>query len=65
MVEGANRPKNAHSASAAEKQIIINQAVTFSVRLAKQRTRLQAWLINDIENGETNGAFYVYVKRLT
>jgi len=41
------------------------KAVTFSVRLAKQRTRLQAWLINDIENGETNGAFYVYVKRLT
>jgi arylsulfatase B len=40
------------------------KAVMFSVRLRKQRTRLQAWLVNDIENGETNGAFYVYVKRL-
>ena len=42
-----------------------DKAATFSVRLAKQRTRLQAWLINDIENGETNGAFYVYVKRVS
>jgi arylsulfatase A-like enzyme len=40
------------------------RAVAFSVRLRKQRTRLQAWLVNDIENGETNGAFYVYVKWL-
>jgi len=40
-----------------------DKAVTFPVRLARQRTRLQAWLIDDIENGETNGAFYVYVKR--
>jgi hypothetical protein len=41
------------------------KAVAFTVRLAKQRTRLQAWLVNDIENGETNGAFYIGVKRLT
>jgi len=41
-----------------------DKAAVFSVRLAKQRTRLQAWLVNDIENGETNGAFYVDVRRL-
>ena len=40
-----------------------DKAVTFSVRLARQRMRLQAWLIDDIENGETNGAYYVCVKR--
>jgi len=37
----------------------------FSVRLGPQRTRLQAWLINDIGNGEVNGAFYVDVRRLS
>jgi len=42
-----------------------DKAATFSVRLAPQRTRLQAWLINDIENGETNGAFYVDVHRVS
>jgi len=41
-----------------------DKTVTFPVRLSKQLTRLQAWLVDDIENGETNGAFYVYVKRL-
>jgi arylsulfatase B len=41
------------------------KSVAFPVRLTKLRTRLQAWLINDIENGETNGAFYVYVSRLS
>jgi len=41
-----------------------DKAAVFSVRLAKQRTRMQAWLIDDIENGETNGAFYVDVRRL-
>jgi arylsulfatase A-like enzyme len=39
------------------------RAVVFSVPLRPQRTRLQAWLVNDVENGETNGAYYVYVKR--
>jgi len=38
-------------------------AVTFTVPLVRRRTRLQAWLVNDIENGETNGAFYVDVRR--
>ena len=42
-----------------------DKAAVFSVRLAPQRTRLQAWLINDIENGEANGAFYVDVHRLS
>ena len=42
-----------------------DKAAMFVVRLAKGRTRLQAWLVNDIDNGETNGAFYVYVRRLT
>jgi len=42
-----------------------DKAAVFSVRLAPQRTRLQAWLINDIENGEVNGAFYVDVHRLS
>ena len=38
-------------------------AVAFTVPLARGRTRLQAWLVDDIENGETNGAFYVDVRR--
>ena len=38
-------------------------AVTFTVPLTRRRTRLQAWLVDDIENGETNGAFYVDVRR--
>jgi arylsulfatase A-like enzyme len=42
-----------------------DKAAVFSARLAPQRTRLQAWLINDIDNGETNGAFYVDVHRLS
>lgn len=41
-----------------------DRTVVFSVPLGKQRTRLQAWLVNDIENGETNGVYYVYVRRL-
>jgi len=41
------------------------KAAVFTVRLSKRRTRLQAWLVNGIENGETNGAFYVLVKRLS
>jgi arylsulfatase A-like enzyme len=41
-----------------------DKAVTFTVRLPRQRTRLQAWLIDDVENGETNGAYYVYVRPL-
>jgi len=42
-----------------------DKAVTFTVRLAPQRTRLQAWLINDVANGEVNGAYYVDVHRLS
>jgi len=42
-----------------------DKAAVFSVRLGPQRTRLQAWLINDIGNGEVNGAFYVDVRRLS
>jgi len=38
--------------------------VTFPLQPVRQRTRLQAWLVDDIENGETNGAYYVYVKRM-
>jgi hypothetical protein len=41
------------------------KAAVFTARLSKQRTRLQAWLINGIENGETNGAFYVLVRRFS
>jgi len=41
-----------------------DKAAVFPVRLSPQKTRLQAWLIDDIENGETNGAFYVDVKRI-
>jgi len=41
-----------------------DEAVVFTVRLGRGRTRLQAWFVNDIENGETNGAFYVDVRRL-
>ena len=40
-----------------------DKSVKFTLRLSKQQTRLQAWLINDIENGQTNSAFYVYIKR--
>jgi arylsulfatase A-like enzyme len=39
-----------------------DEAVVFRVRLRTQRTRLQAWLVDGIENGETNGAFYVDVR---
>jgi arylsulfatase A-like enzyme len=39
-------------------------AAVFTVQLTRGRTRLQAWLIDDIENGETNGAFYVDVRTL-
>lgn len=42
-----------------------DKAAVFSVRLAPQRTRLQAWLINDIGNGEANCAYYVDVHRLS
>jgi len=42
-----------------------DKATTFTIRLAPQRTRLQAWLINDIANGEVNGAYYVDVHRLS
>jgi len=42
-----------------------DMVVTFPLRLARQRTRLQAWLINEFNNGEVNGAFYVDVKRLS
>lgn len=41
-----------------------DKAVTFPLQPVRQRTRLQAWLVDDIENGETNGAYYVYVKRM-
>ncbi|RLE07166.1 MAG: hypothetical protein DRJ06_06440, partial [Candidatus Aminicenantes bacterium] len=40
-----------------------DKSVKFTLRLSKQQTRLQAWLINDIENGQANSAFYVYIKR--
>jgi len=40
-----------------------DEAVVFRVHLRPQRTRLQAWLVDDIENGETNGAFYVDVRQ--
>lgn len=40
-----------------------DKAVTFPVRLSAGRTRLQAWLVDDTENGETNGAYYVTVRR--
>jgi len=40
-----------------------DKSVKFTLRLSKQQTRLQAWLINDIENGQTNSAFYVYLRR--
>jgi len=38
-------------------------AVVFTARLGRGKTRLQAWLVDDIENGETNGAFTVDVRR--
>jgi len=37
-------------------------AVNFRTRLKAGKTRLQSWLID--ENGESRGAYYVYVKRL-
>jgi len=40
-----------------------DKAIIFTVQLKKQQTRLQSWFINDMENGETNGAFYVYVRK--
>jgi len=41
-----------------------DRSVNFRVSVPKGKTRLQAWFINDRENGKTNSAFYVYVKRL-
>jgi len=41
-----------------------DRSVDFQVRIPKGKTRLQAWFIDGRENGKTNSAFYVYVKRL-
>ena len=41
-----------------------DQAVVFRVPLKKGLTRLQGWFVDSRENGMSNGAFYVYIKRL-
>ena len=40
-----------------------DKAARFEARLQRQTTRLQGWFINARENGEVNGAYYVYVRR--
>jgi arylsulfatase A-like enzyme len=42
-----------------------DKAAIFQIPLKKGMTRLQSWLIDDRENGFVNGAFYVYIKRLS
>jgi len=41
-----------------------DKAVTFRIPLRKDITLMQAWLVDGRENGETNGAFYVYITYL-
>ncbi|MFQ6037307.1 MAG: hypothetical protein ACE5LV_01690, partial [Candidatus Aminicenantales bacterium] len=41
-----------------------DRSVDFKVRIPRGKTRLQAWFIDGRENGKTNAAFYVYVRRL-
>jgi len=41
-----------------------DMSVDFRVNLRRGQTRLQGWLVDGIENGQTNAAFYVYIKRL-
>lgn len=41
-----------------------DKEISFQVNLKKGITWMQAWFINDKENGETNGVFYVYINRL-
>jgi len=42
----------------------LDKAITFRVPLRTGKTWLQAWLIDGRENGESNGAFYVYINFL-
>jgi len=41
-----------------------DKAVVFRTSLKKGLTRLQGWFVDGRENGESNGAFYIYVKHL-
>jgi arylsulfatase A-like enzyme len=40
------------------------EGVKFRVNLKKGETRAQAWFINDMGDGQTHGAYYVYVERI-
>jgi len=41
-----------------------DEEVIFQVNLKKGETRVQAWFINDMGDGQTHGAYYVYVERI-